>query len=80
MSLKMVEVEKDEGEGCPGPRSLREHPLHRVRNRALVGKPGESVGSGAKLCNREVPQVCKHGGSLTDGFSYALLFNFGKRA
>ena len=59
--LEVVEVEQEQRERRPRHRGLRERPLQRVRDRPLVGQPGQAVGRGADLRDGQVAEVRQDG-------------------
>ena len=58
--LEVVEVEEDRATAGERAAGLREHALERVVDGAPVRQPGQRVGRGAQLGEREVAQVGEH--------------------
>ena len=75
--LEVVQVEQEQGERRLGGRGLRERPLQRVGDGALVGQPGEPVGGGADLRHGQVAQVGQHRRRLADRLADPLLLGLG---
>ena len=75
--LEVVQVEQDQGERRVGRRGLRERPLQRVGDGALVGQPGEPVGGGADLRDGQVAQVGQDRRRLADRLADPLLLGLG---
>ena len=71
--LEVVEVDHEQRERRLGRGGLRERPLQRVGDRALVGQPGQAVGGGADLGQGQVPQVGQHRRGLADRLADPLL-------
>jgi hypothetical protein len=65
--LEVVEVDEQQPQRRRRRRGLGEQALHRVRDRTLVGQPGQAVGRGADLRDGQVAEVRQDRGRLADG-------------
>ena len=80
MLLEVVEVEEDRAQRRGGAAGLRGHPLERVVDGALVGQPGQRVGRGAQLGQRQVAEVREHRRGLGDRLVDAPAVGVGRRS